>query len=134
MSFLDWRSDWDTGMGEMDRQHQRLVHLINDLHDAMKVGQGAGRVGTVLHWLQDYTETHFQQEEALLRSRKWPGLNRHLVLHHELLDQLGRYVSDHDAGRHVSSLDISDFLRDWLINHIVQEDKQYGAALSGTAV
>lgn len=118
-------------MPEMDRQHRRLVDLVNQLHDAMKSGQGATQVDTVLNGLAAYTRTHFQDEENLLRQRGWSGLPGHLQLHQGLLRQLAGFVEAHKAGKRISTLDLSAFLKDWLTKHILQEDRQYGKALAG---
>jgi len=40
-------------------------------------------------------------------------------------------VEAHKAGKRISTLDLSAFLKDWLTKHILQEDRQYGKALAG---
>ena len=131
MAFMEWSASLETGVPEMDRQHRRLVDLVNQLHEAMKSGQGATQVDTVLNGLVAYTRTHFQDEENLLRQRGWSGLPGHLQLHQGLLRQLATFVEAHKAGKRISTLDLSTFLKDWLTKHILQEDRQYGKALAG---
>ncbi|MFA7330700.1 MAG: bacteriohemerythrin [Candidatus Delongbacteria bacterium] len=131
MAFLDWNASLETGVPEMDRQHRRLVDLLNQLHAAMKAGRGAEQVQTILSGLVAYTNTHFQAEETLLRQKGWIGLNRHLILHADLLKQLNGYVSAFQQNQRISTLELADFLKSWLSKHIMQEDQQYGKALAG---
>ena len=38
--FITWSDRLSVGVGELDRQHQELVRLINELYDALRFGQG----------------------------------------------------------------------------------------------
>ena len=40
-----------------------LVRIINTLADAMSLGKGKEELGKVLHFLAEYTGTHFKMEE-----------------------------------------------------------------------
>lgn len=131
MAFVDWNSGLETGQAEMDRQHRRLVELLNQLHEAMKSGKGADQVQSIVTGLGSYTRTHFQAEEALLRQRGWSGLTRHLMLHQDLLKQLGEFEESLRRNQRISTLELATFLKDWLMKHILQEDRSYGRDLAG---
>jgi hemerythrin-like metal-binding protein len=129
MAFMELTAGLLTGVDEMDQQHRRLVELINQLHEAMKSGKGAEQSQVILKSLVDYTNSHFSREEAMLRRHNWPGLTRHLTLHQDLLRQLNQFITAFNKTQRVSSIELSDFLRDWLYKHIQQEDLQYGKDL-----
>jgi len=40
MALFDWNDQLSVGVAEIDKQHQELVKLINDLHEAMREGAG----------------------------------------------------------------------------------------------
>ena len=40
MALIQWNDSLKVGVAEIDKQHQKLVDMINDLHDAMRQGQG----------------------------------------------------------------------------------------------
>jgi hemerythrin len=46
-----------------------------------------------------------------------------------LLRQLNQFITAFNKTQRVSSIELSDFLRDWLYKHIQQEDLQYGKDL-----
>lgn len=57
----------------------------------------------------------------------YPGLAHHQEVHHALIDEvadLQRRFSDQGGGSDLGD-ELSQFLSMWLINHIMQEDRQY---------
>ena len=38
MAFFEWDDNYSVGVAEIDQQHQRLIGLINELHEAMTQG------------------------------------------------------------------------------------------------
>ena len=40
MSLITWDESLSVNVAEIDRQHQKRVAMINELHDAMKSGKG----------------------------------------------------------------------------------------------
>ena len=63
MPFIQWNSDLEVKVREIDKQHQQLVSMINDLYDAMQEQKGRDAVGNIVNRLIDYTKTHFSLEE-----------------------------------------------------------------------
>ena len=43
MALIEWRNEFDTGVAEVDHEHQELVELINALHDQLQGGADADR-------------------------------------------------------------------------------------------
>lgn len=40
MPLIQWNESLSVGVVEIDRQHRKLVELINDLNNAMRQGKG----------------------------------------------------------------------------------------------
>lgn len=85
--------------------------------------------GDLLHKLVKYTRDHFTAEEALMAAAGYTGLAQHRLKHRELMKQVGDFVARFERGESNLNLPLLNFLRDWLTNHIQQEDKLYGPAL-----
>jgi len=72
-----------------------------------------------------YTRTHFLQEEVghaadrLRRARFSPGTAQ------QVMTDVERYKHDLDEGRNPTPSPCSNFLRDWLVQHIQKSDKLY---------
>lgn len=129
MAYLEWSPRFETGVAAMDRQHRELVDMVNSLHEAMRTGRGAEQTQPILQGLVSYTRTHFHDEEQLQRRKVWPGHARHVDLHQDLLRQLAGFVEEFNQRQQVSTLNLADFLKNWLVNHILVEDMQYGPDL-----
>ncbi len=126
MSFMSWSDSLSVKVDAMDGQHKKLINLINQLHDAMKAGQGKEKIGSVLESLITYTKQHFSYEENYLKNNNYPGLAQHIKLHQALVKQVEDLNTKFTAGEPVSTTQVLDFLRGWLVNHIQKEDMKYG--------
>jgi len=130
MALLTWDKKYSVGVKTLDGQHTVLFGLLNDLHGAMLKGQAAGLTGTLLHKLVDYTHTHFKDEEAMMAAAKYPGLADHRLKHRDLIKQVEEYSARYDRGEITVNLQLLNFLRDWLTNHIQKTDHEYGPWLN----
>lgn len=126
MALLEWNDRYSVGVKTLDDQHSVLFGILNDLYDAMKKGQAQTVTGPLLHKLAEYTSHHFASEEALMVSARFAGLTAHRAKHRELIKQVEAYIARFERGDVMLSVDLFNFLRDWLTTHISKEDKEYG--------
>ena len=134
MSFIVWANMLSTGVTEQDNQHKRLIDLINQLNDAMKAGHGADITGKVLGELVNYTVMHFGFEEELMKQHHYSDIEAHKAEHARFVQTVSDFKQKFDAGGAVVTADIMEFLRDWLINHIMRTDKKLGQELNQAGV
>ncbi len=125
MSFFAWKPEYALGVSIIDNQHKRLVELIDQLFSAMKSGQGPQVTAKVLTELVDYTQTHFRQEEELMRKGGYPEFPPHLAKHEGFVKKLNDYKSQHAAGKLALNVELMNWLRDWLKSHILETDPKY---------
>ena len=59
MAFMDWNASLSVAIAGIDEQHKKLVSMINELNDAMKVGKSKEGLQKILGGLIDYTASHF---------------------------------------------------------------------------
>ena len=123
MAFIDWTADYELGILEIDRQHRRLVEIVNRLHDAMEQDCPRGVVQGVVSDLVTYTELHFTYEEMLMRRMDYPGLESHLNEHSGLTRELMESESALKSGQSRVSVELMSFLRKWLLDHVIGEDR-----------
>ena len=129
MALLPWNEKLSVGVPAMDAQHKKLVALTNRLYDAMASGQGDDVKKDILAELVTYTRVHFVAEERLMREHGYPDFAAHKALHDELTAKVIELNEKVKEGRMVPSVSLSNFLKDWLVDHIVQQDKKYGACI-----
>ncbi len=126
MAIIEWNSKLSVGVDEMDRQHQKLVSLLNQYHDAMKSGKADDVMAGILHQLVSYTQTHFTDEEKLMAQHGYPDLAVHKKFHSELMRQVNAFMEKRRSGAMIPGVQVANFLREWLYNHIIGTDKLYG--------
>jgi hemerythrin len=134
MAFMNWSDTFAVNIAEVDAQHKKLLSLLNELFDAMKVGKGREVVGKVLTDLIDYTVYHFGTEEKLFKRYNYPDYLPHKKEHDELTKKAVALKTDFDQGKQVVTIEVMNFLKDWLNVHILQVDKKFGPFLNSKGV
>jgi len=134
MALITWSTMFSTGISEQDNQHKKLIDLINQLNDAMQAGKGADVLGKVLSELVNYTVFHFGYEEKLMAQHKYEDTPAHKTEHTKFVQTVGDFKKKFDSGTAVVSVEIMNFLRDWLTSHIMKTDKKLGQALGKQGV
>ena len=69
MAFFEWKDRMSVGHEMIDHDHQKLVHYVNQIHQAMIAGHGKEIVGPILNNLIAYTKDHFGREGVDLALR-----------------------------------------------------------------
>lgn len=125
MALFNWKDEYSVKVTKFDDHHKKLVNLINDLHDAMLKGQQQTVIGSTLKALADYTKYHFGEEEKLMVAYNYPGLGEHRAQHDAFVEKVRDSIAKYEAGKLALSIEVMNFLRDWLKGHILQTDKKY---------
>ncbi len=125
MSIIKWSDSYSVGVKQIDEQHQKLVDLINRLFDAMSLGKGREVMASVFEELRKYTTNHFFTEEKLMFVYGYSNYEEHKHIHEDLLKQVSELKQKFEKGELKITLEVIDFLKAWLINHIQKEDQQY---------
>jgi methyl-accepting chemotaxis protein/hemerythrin len=89
----------------------------------------------IVNYLVDYTVFHFGYEEKLLAENNWPELAQHKAIHEEFVNKVASYqnrLKTQDVMEIAES--ILGFLKDWLVDHILKTDKQYGSLLNSKGI
>ena len=134
MALMNWESKFSVKIKEIDDQHKKLFDLINSLHDAMKAGKGKDALGKVLTELVDYTVYHFGTEEKLFQKYGYPETAAHKKEHEALKKQAGELKTKFEKEGGVITIEVMNFLRDWLNNHILKIDMKYSPFLNSKGV
>jgi len=134
MPLMEWTEKLSVDVKEIDTQHKKWIGLLNDLHEAMKSGKGKEAVGGVLSGLVDYTKVHFATEERLLKSNGYPLFDGHKRIHEDMVKEVENLEKKYKTGQNVLSIDVMQFLKNWLSEHIMGTDKNYSAFLRSKGI
>jgi hemerythrin len=127
MALLSWDDAYLVNINEVDIQHRKLFALANDVHDAVLLNAAGPALRRTLEELVKYTRYHFATEEKLMEDYRYPGLESHRLEHDTLTEQVLDFWDMYNEGKPVHSLEFLNFLKDWLVNHILIVDKKMGA-------
>jgi hemerythrin len=127
MSLITWSDDLSVSIREIDDQHRKLIGLINNLHDAMKSGQAKNVMEKTFADLADYAVYHFKTEEQYMEKFHYPEYQTHKLAHTAFVKKVTQFQADFKAGKLGISMDLMNFLREWLTTHIKGTDKNYTA-------
>ena len=125
MSFFEWSKMFDIGVQDMNREHQKLLEIMNRLYDRHEAKADRTEIKALLKELGDYTVKHFSDEEAYLTSISYPDLEKHKLIHKDLLEKFGAHVTEFSTSG-VLNERIFAFLKMWLSAHIQGVDMKYG--------
>ncbi len=138
--FLVWRDDWMLGFEELDEQHLELADTLNALHrfiarEDARAFTGMDRLCGQLSDMLEMTRCHFQDEEALMQARGFPGLTAHHREHALLLAELQECIREIESGAKPFTLSTLSALKYWQIDHVLNSDMEFADFLrrrSGT--
>lgn len=132
MTFFPWSDEYSVHLRVIDNDHKDLVATVNALHDAIREGSAKGEIGHIIGNLAHYVEDHFKREEALMETYDYPGLAEHKRIHRHLT-RMVYAIRTVFASKpmEIDPAKLLRFLRDWLVHHIVDEDRKYVPFLRG---
>ncbi|MBN9698107.1 MAG: bacteriohemerythrin [Zoogloea sp.] len=128
-SDIQWSSLMSLNDPVVDHDHSVLLTLINQISlDANCHDQSA--VEFVVDELVGYTLSHFGREERLLERNGYPHLQAHKEVHRRMADEVIA-LREKLRNNFTPALgeEISRYLRNWLTNHILIEDKKFAQYL-----
>ncbi len=135
MALVVWSDKLSVGVRSIDDQHKKLVTLLNQLHDGMIAGRGKEVVGPVLKGLIDYTATHFKYEEDLFARTGYADSAAHKKEHSDLVRRVLEIQQIYnEKGPSVLTIQVMNFLKDWLTAHILGSDQKYVPHLKAKGV
>lgn len=119
---LQWREQLSVGNDLIDSDHQGLIDIINKANHSLQSMSRAGLLSALAE-LDKYSRVHFTLEEKIAEAVGFPDLGQLHGSHMLLLENLNRIA--HEIGEQwdkAAADHFGQFLRDWLINHVIKED------------
>jgi hemerythrin len=110
---------------EMNRQHDILIALINELAHRNQERPSKEELTELLDQLCSLTLQHFEAEEAYMRATGYARADIHCLIHRKLIAKLFEHVAMFNAGEGKLDHKLSSFLDFWLAAHINGADQYY---------
>jgi hemerythrin-like metal-binding protein len=123
---ISWDEDrMATGVTTVDRQHQELIRLINQLHAACLRGTAAEELTKDLEALGQYAASHFAHEETVMDQQHCPVAGKNKAAHQAFLKDYEQLVTEARTQGASSrlALQLKKMLANWLAVHICNIDR-----------
>jgi hemerythrin len=125
--FVEWDNKYSIGMPEIDRQHKKLMKILNDTikHSNGNKIDERKYFNKTRKKAEKYLKKHFETEEKILSRTKYEKLEEHKAEHKKFLDEIIKINEEIDKNtREVNLFDSTAYIKEWLLNHIKNYDKK----------
>lgn len=129
---LLWKEEYSIGVPLIDEQHKELFRIGNKAYELLKNDlyiDKYDKIINIISELKDYTAYHFKAEEKYMLSISYKKYFTQKVNHDEFIKKINAIKLEHidkDQDKYIKEL--LEFVFDWIITHILKEDKLIGAA------
>ena len=126
--YIVWSDSFNTGYKRIDDQHKKFLYMFNklyqidddkDLND-IKIRE---EFNSVLRDTIDYMVYHFKTEEDIMKAINYKNIVKHSSKHRDFSNKILGEVKTYTANNYIVGL--ITYLRNWLFNHILIEDKAF---------
>ncbi|MBF0199208.1 MAG: hemerythrin family protein [Planctomycetes bacterium] len=123
-NFINWCILFECDSGIIDEEHKQLFKIANEFYNNIKEKKGDNAIYQTLNELTKYAQDHFSHEENILKDTDFPTseLENHKQIHANLILEI---FSIHNTQMSNQLGEVKRFLTNWLIMHILIEDRKY---------
>ena len=125
MAFFTWKDSFKIGIDDIDSQHEEFLGYLNECYDTVSVEKQNTVSPELVNKLEAYVKEHFSFEENIMQFTDYPDIEKHQALHRNFESQVLQLKSSSDKSESVDSArNVLTLLRDWFLNHILEEDRK----------
>jgi len=124
MDLILWLDSYSVGNEKIDEQHKALVKLINELFRSISAKDKDIQTQKIFLELYNYTINHFTNEERIMRENGYSKYEDHRIEHKVFTQKITDFKHDYQKGNTKITIELLNFLKDWLIKHIIGTDKK----------
>lgn len=124
---IKWKDEYSIGVDRIDYEHKKLVEIANKAYEVLNndfYTDKYDKIVEILRELEDYTVFHFNDEEDYMQEIGYRKFFSHKIEHEEFIQKIENIdlnQIDHDQDKYL--LEIVNFIVDWLVKHILENDK-----------
>ncbi len=128
MTTATWSDALVTGIADIDRYHQHLFAVVEELRFASQGGTQRALTGDLLERLLAGTMEHFAEEEAEMATAGYPDLEIHHAAHEAFSDEVARLFQAAVNGELVATPTVLAMAKR-LVDHVLTHDRLLAAYL-----
>lgn len=122
-----WQESYSVGNDDLDNHHRKLIALFNEVAKLVEQDKEAPLFSSirVISELNVYAVFHFKEEEKLMEAVGYDRLSLHKEKHAEFIAKVRQFKDDYMHNDPLVNFEMFNFLSDWIVNHIMEEDALY---------
>ncbi len=129
-NYLTYTDILSVGYEPMNEQHKKWIDLFNLVYRAYIGNADEQEIKSVIKDLVDYTIWHFHFENKMMEKYNFNTFENHKHQHDDILAQVSDLYERLDRGEEILIVNILEFLKKWLVNHILKTDVVLGKYLA----
>lgn len=130
MALFIWKPEYSVFNVDLDIHHQHLFDLLNSIYENVMNSPELDSVLPKIDELTAYTEYHFSAEEQYMREKEFPEIDEHIAKHLEFTKTVQTLRARHHDNDLEVTRELIIILGDWLLRHVLKEDRKYAQFVS----
>ncbi len=122
---IQWSKEHSVNVKELDDQHKTFIDLLNRSYNLINSKSSQEDLKNILADLISYAVNHFDTEEKYFDLYNYENSTEHKEEHKKLKNQVLDFQKDFLAGKKDVTVELIDFLENWLVDHLDSQDKKY---------
>jgi len=122
---IQWNNSYSVNVKELDDQHKYFLSLLNRLYRYIYANKSRDELKSILTDLVSYKSNHFATEEKYFDLYDYENSVEHKKEHKKLEQQISDFQNEFLEGKKDITVELVDFLENWLIDHLDTQDKKY---------
>ncbi len=132
MKLFEWDDSLSVNIESIDLEHKTLLDMINNYYDEIhEIHNGTSeksltdlRVELISN-MKYYATTHFKTEELFFEKYDYPEFKEHKQEHDDFVIKVLELEQRLESGELILTTELTDFLKEWLVDHIKGSDQKY---------
>jgi hemerythrin len=132
---MAWNEEVSVGVQKWDDDHNGLIAFMNQMHEAIAMGQTRQAINAIVDRLVESVKAHCAREEAFFVQSGFAGAPAHHFEHDQMLRTALEWQAHFNSGSSPAmTMDVLSRFKSWLDNHIQGADMQYGPHLNSKGI
>lgn len=126
VDIFPWNEHFNTGLITVDKQHKKLVQILNSLASHIAYNSNEDDLNTIFEELTNYTIYHFETEETIWHKYlpNDPLDKDHQAIHQQFVDTIIKLKKEQKTRPLIELAEEAlGFLARWLASHILETDR-----------
>lgn len=122
---IQWNDSYSVNVKEIDEQHKKFIEILNQMYDFIYAQKDKLEIRKILDQLTEYANLHFKTEEGYFDKFNYENSVEHKEEHKKLKNQVVDFYKKIESGQVEISLELLNFLENWLVDHLEIQDQKY---------